>query len=115
MELLQYQTGLKLQFKDVHIGQRDYPTPSQEERQKIEKLMPVDMYIYEYAKQLFENHWYWYLVNVKEQSHHLGPQESSTSIPPKFADVIDGCVSAPNYLKCPGEKEWIGVGPGEIK
>ncbi len=104
MELLQYQTGLQMEFKDIHIGQRAYPSPSPEEIAKIMKLMPVDMYIYDYAKQLFENNWYWYLANVKKQ-------KQGARKPPVFQEMIDGCVSAPNYMKCPGEKEWTGDGP----
>ncbi len=104
IELLEYQTGLKLTYQ--HIGSREYPLPSAEEVKMIKRLIPVDLYIYEYAKQLFSNRWKWYLLNEKEknQGFYAVPKH------PVFPEVIDGCVSSPNYLKCPGEKEWTGEG-----
>ena len=101
MELLQYQTGLGLQYADAHIGYREYTVPSRSVMDKIKRLMPVDRFLYEYAKQLFEHRWQWYVANVKgKKRDHPVKKE------PVFPEVIDGCVSSPNYLKCPGEKEW---------
>ncbi len=103
MELLQYQTGLKFDYKDAHIGRREYTVPPSKVMEKIKRLMPVDRFLYEYAKQLFEHHWQWYVANVKRKKRVYPAGQV-----PVFPEVIHGCVSSPNYLKCQGEKEWTG-------
>lgn len=45
--------------------------------------------------------WQWYVANVKGKKRDCPERKEAV-----FPEVIDGCVSSPNYLKCPGEKEW---------
>ncbi len=101
MELLRYQTRLDILFS--HLNKNKYTPPPEEIVAKLERLMPLDMYLYTYAKQLFEHRWQWYVENVKGE----GRRNSSTKVSLKLPKVIDGCVSGYKYLKCPGEEEWF--------
>ena len=66
LELFEYQTGLKIQMK--HLNRNDkfkhlvakqkrstsknqYPNPTEENIRKLKNLMPMDLFLYEYAKQ----------------------------------------------------------------
>ena len=75
---------------------KKYPEPSKEEIVKLKRLMPMDLYIYEYAKQLFNGRWQMYL-NVKKGSL----SEASLKFVPNLPKVIHGCKSTPKTLQCP--------------
>ncbi len=93
-ELLRYQTGLT-----VNLGTRignPHPLPTEDEVKKIRKLMPMDLYLYNYARQLFANRWERY------QSELSGKTQSSQkdvvlSLPRTFPV---GCVSSRSLFKC---------------
>ena len=53
-EMLRYQTGLNVTIKHRNVNSEDYPKPSKVQREKLKALMPMDYYLYEYAKQLHE-------------------------------------------------------------
>ena len=96
IEMLEYQTGLRIQFGHGNKSP-GYPQPTEDEISKLKKLMPVDLYIYEYAKKLFELRWRMYL---KERSNYQGNSNVTLSLP----SVIDGCVATRHYISCPLEK-----------
>ena len=101
IELLQFQTGLKLKFG--HSMRRTKPKASQQDIRKLRKLMPVDLYIYEYAKRLFDHRWNLYLQETKEtrnlsvNNHNSSTQNSLLTLP----GVIDGCISTSSFISCP--------------
>ncbi len=61
--------------------------------------MPVDMYLYEYAKQLFKMRWKWYIDNVKLRGQ--GQYSLNLANDFKMPEVIDGCTSIRKKLTCP--------------
>ena len=77
---------------------RKYPEPTEEEILKLKRLMPMDLYIYEYAKQLFDRRWQLYL-NTKKGT--LSLSEASLKFVPNLSKIIHGCKSTPNTLQCP--------------
>ena len=61
--------------------------------------MPVDLYLYEYAKQLFELRWQWYLNNVKLKGQ--GQDALISDVKVKMPEVIKGCRSNRIIISCP--------------
>ena len=102
MEMLRYQTGLSLKFGHRNKNS-DYPEPTQEEIMKLKQLMPLDLYIYEYVKQLFDQRWRAYLKErSKKQFKELrvnGNAVTTLSLP----DTIHGCVSTRRIILCPSD------------
>ncbi len=80
-----------------HENKKTYPPPTEEDLAYLRKLMPVDMYLYEYAKQLFELRWQWYLNNVKLK----GQGQANLNLDVKIPEVIQGCTSTQFDLHCP--------------
>ena len=84
-------------------------TPTAEDIKRIKTLMPVDMYLYEYAKQLFEQKWETYLFQHKKISWSLQENELDklkqiqvpNRNPPKLPLVLNGCKSTRLSLNCP--------------
>ncbi len=69
MEMFEYQTGLKGRGgKLPTVHNNSHPIPTQDEIEEIERLMPIDMYFYKYAKQLFHHRWNWYQRNIKNNT-----------------------------------------------
>ena len=115
LELFRYQTGLKIQMKHFNknrynsagsksnqksnftTSQNTYPDPTKDNIRKLKNLMPIDLFLYEYAKQLFEIRWQKYL------SIKYGNKTSSAlrRVQLKLPDRIDGCKSTSKYLNCP--------------
>ena len=63
MKLLQISLGLPevpLLLKK-NSAKVKYPTPSNEIKKEIERLLPKDMWLYEYAKRLFEARWNYFI------------------------------------------------------
>ena len=102
MEMLRYQTGLSLKFGHRNKNS-DYPEPTQEEIMKLKQLMPLDLYIYEYVKQLFDQRWRVYVKErSKKQFEELrvnGNVMTTLSLP----DTIHGCVSTRSIISCPSD------------
>ncbi len=112
MEMFRYQTGLKAMWgeRPQRYKQHSYPPPSQYEVERIEKLMPVDMYFYKYAKQLYQHRWNWYQRNIKNNTS-IDPEKDLAKL--TLPEVIDGCVRTPTYLKCGNETFYLN--PKQIK
>ena len=102
LELFEYQTGLKIHMKHLnkHISKKKYPEPTSENIHKLEKLMPMDLFLYEYAKQLFERRWQMYLNAKNNESSPVPLIDITLSKLPK---IIQGCKSTSHYLKCPND------------
>ena len=67
--MFEYQTGLKGRGgKLPTVNKNSHPIPAQDEIEQIERLMPIDMYFYKYAKQLFHHRWNWYQRNIKNNT-----------------------------------------------
>ena len=102
MEMLRYQTGLSLKFGHGNKNS-DYPEPTQEEIMKLKQLMPLDLFIYEYVKRLFDHRWRAYLKEKsKKQYEELrvnGNAMGTLSLP----DTIHGCVSTRSIFSCPSD------------
>ena len=104
MELLRYQSGLKLKLE--HKRKTSHPKPTQEEIKKLRKLMPLDLYIYEYAKQLFAHRWNLYQKQTNQSAENLSNNNSSAIVRGiRLPYVVDGCVSTKSTLSCPNEEE----------
>ena len=101
LELFEYQTGLKIRMKHLnkHISKMNQE-PTNENIHKLEKLMPMDLFLYEYAKQLFERRWQMYLNAKNGEINPLPPVNITLSKLPK---IIHGCKSTSHYLKCPDD------------
>ena len=92
LRMFEYQTGL--QMKMGHINRNiKYQKPDKDTVLKIKKLIPSDLYIYEYAKELFKFRWQLYLNNSLPRSLIV--------LPP----TIYGCTSTNHYLNCPTFKK----------
>ena len=97
MELFEYQTGLKTEMLHRNKNRKDSKV-TEEEIVKLKRLMPMDWYIYEYAKQLFDRRWQLYL-NMEKGTSSLS--EASLKFVPNLPKVIHGCKSTPKTLQCP--------------
>ena len=99
MEMLRYQTGLNLQFSHKNKNS-NYPEPTQEEIRKLKQLMPLDLYVYEYVKKLFDQRWRVYL---KERSNKQYKENGNAITTLSLPDTIHGCVSTRRNISCPSE------------
>ncbi len=100
IEMFTYQTGLRGVWGEKPARYHSYPKPTQDEMKKIERLMPVDMYLYKYAQQLFQHRWNWYQRNIKHNTS-VDPERDLAKL--TLPEVIDGCVGSPTFLKCKNE------------
>ena len=103
MEMFRYQSGLDMQPMKRNMN-KGYPKPTEEQIEKLKKLMPMDMYLYEYAKQLHE---YRYERYKQQQQQQQGNAESirrddsaDFRISLKLPAVLDGCQNDGRILKC---------------
>ena len=100
MELLRYQTGLQLKNKMLpHFNRNKDKSPkaTKADIHTLQKLMPLDIYLYKYAQKLFERRWQWYQDNVKSKSPRNTNFKSELDLPP----VVTGCTSTAQQLHCP--------------
>ena len=100
LELFEYQTGLKIEMPHINKN-RKYPKPTKDEIMKLKRLMPMDLYIYEYAKQIFDRRWQMYLNTKKGTLISNKVDTTSPILVPDLPKVIDGCKSTKNSLQCP--------------
>ena len=70
MEMFRYQSGLDMQPMKRNMN-KGYPKPTEEQVKKLKKLMPMDMYLYEYAKQLHEYRYERYKQQQQQQQEML--------------------------------------------
>ena len=75
-----------------------YPEPTKDEIMKLKHLMPMDLYIYEYTKQIFDRRWL-LCLNMKKGMLVSNKVDSTSPIfVPDLPEVIDGCKSTKNSL-----------------
>ena len=96
LEMLKYQTGVDV--KMIHANQNKhkpkYNGLTKSEIKKIKSLMPMDMYLYEYTKQLHGHRWKTFT------NQGLG-EERETYQFPKLPTTLFGCKSSKCTLFCP--------------
>ena len=95
LEMLKYQTGFDIQLMRLNVNKVKYPELTQDEINKIRSLMPMDNYIYEYAKQLHNHRWNVY------QKQKMGGLELNKNSMFNLPSVIQGCKSSRYILQCP--------------
>ena len=99
LEMLKFQIGVKLQTEHINVNHKKPPKDdiTQDQINRIKALMPVDLYLYEYAKQLHKNRWDSY--QMQRNGIEVGKrQKDELSMLPT---VIDGCKSTRFELDCP--------------
>ena len=57
MEMFRYQSGLNVTIHHLNISRRKHFNLTEKEIVKLKMLMPMDVYIYEYAKELHRYRW----------------------------------------------------------
>ena len=97
-EMLKYQTGLKFKTEQQNINQDDYQKPSKAEREKLKALMPMDLYIYEYAKQLHEYRYKMFTERRKQLKQQRQIQYRQISL--RLPEVLDGCKGYSKLYEC---------------
>ena len=99
VELLNYQTGLKIKKNHDHKGPPQ-PKPTDSDIKALTKLMPLDLYIYEYAKQLFDHRWRIYLKETNSTVYNF-TMKQSPDVELKLPKFIEDCTSTKKYIHCP--------------
>ena len=102
LEMFRYQSGLDIQQEKRNVN-KGYPKPTLDEVEKLKKLMPMDMYLYEYAKQLHDYRYQMFKQQEQQQQRQqqthsrvqLAEQEIGTL--PAF---LDGRKSDGKSLQC---------------
>ena len=91
MELFKFQTGLNATTHKMNVSIRKEDNITKAELEKLQALMPMDIYLYEYAKQLHEYRWQKYKHNWNNVSNYK----------PRLPQTIRGCKSTRHFLDCP--------------
>ena len=73
MKLLQITLGLDATPVLPRANKMQYLHPTEETKKKISKFVPKDIWLYEYAKRLFEARWNYYIGNCPYVSPELPP------------------------------------------
>ena len=100
-EMLQYQTGLNVTLQHINTNKERYKKPTEIEIQKLKVLLPMDMYLYEYAKQL---HGYRYKMFKKQQQEEQKLWQQPwkiDSVSLRLPGVLDGCKYRDSLHNCP--------------
>ena len=101
LEMLRFQIGVELQTEHINVNQKkpsaDHLTKN--EINRIKALMPVDLYLYEYAKQLHKNRWESY--QMQKSGFEVGKRQRQTNGLSMLPSVISGCKSTSFQLDCP--------------
>ena len=92
LEIFKYQTGLRFKMQRFNMGRVAYWKLTNEQRQFLEHLIPIDMFLYEYALQLHNYRWQIY----RQQGKAI-----KNVIDIKLPTMINGCQSDTNSLNCP--------------
>ena len=97
-EMLRYQTGLNVTTQHINVNSEDYQKPSKAEREKLKALMPMDIYLYEYAKQLHN----YRLKMFTDQKQQLKQQTQTKyrELSVKLPGVLDGCKGYSRLYEC---------------
>ena len=97
-EMFRYQTGLNVTTEHINVNSEDYQKPSKAEREKLKALMPMDIYLYEYAKQLHN----YRLKMFTDQKQQLKQQTQTKyrELSVKLPRVLDGCKGDSRLYEC---------------
>ena len=91
MELFKFQTGLNATTHKLNTSFRKGNNITKGELEKLRALMPMDIYLYDYAKQLHEYRWQKYKQNWN----------NVPDLTPTLPKTIRGCKSTSFFLDCP--------------
>ena len=91
MELFKFQTGLNATTHKLNTSFRKGHNITKGELEKLRALMPMDIYLYDYAKQLHEYRWQKYKQNWNNVPNYT----------PTLPKTIRGCKSTSFFLDCP--------------
>ena len=98
LEMFRYQSGLDIQQEKRNVN-KGYPKPTVDEVEKLKKLMPMDMYLYEYAKQLHDYRYQMFKQQQQEvgtdSREQLAEQEIGT-----LPAILKGCKNDGKSLQC---------------
>ena len=97
LEMLRYQTGFKIKMMRLNTNKVKYPELTLDEINQIKSLMPMDLYLYQYAKKLHEHRWNIY---VKQRNNLFIPDRQTDSVL-ELPSIIRGCKSTRYWLGCP--------------
>ena len=97
-EMFRYQTGLNVTTEHINVNSEDYQKPSKAERENLKALMPMDIYLYEYAKQLHN----YRLKMFTDQKQQLKQQTQTKyrELSVKLPGVLDGCKGYSRLYEC---------------
>ena len=97
-EMFRYQTGLNVTTEHINVNSEDYQKPSKAGREKLKALMPMDIYLYEYAKQLHN----YRLKMFTDQKQQLKQQTQTKyrELSVKLPGVLDGCKGYSRLYEC---------------
>ena len=97
-EMFRYQTGLNVTTEHINVNSEDYQKPSKAEREKLKALMPMDIYLYEYVKQLHN----YRLKMFTDQKQQLKQQTQTKyrELSVKLPGVLDGCKGYSRLYEC---------------
>ena len=106
-EMLKYQTGLEMKMQHLNTrfsnGRNDsYPKLNPFQEDFLKKLMPMDMFVYEYAKQLHNFRWVIYKNPRNETSN-------SKQIRLQLPRILSGCKSTSQSISCPSTFKAINT------
>ena len=90
MELFNFQTGLNETTHKLNMSFRKGYNITKGELEKLRALMPMDIYLYGYAKQLHEFRWQKYKQNWNVLNYT-----------PTLSKMMKGCKSTRFFLDCP--------------
>ncbi len=117
LTLLEYQTGLHVTMGHSNRNSRSQHNQPLEVTEKLRRLMPMDMFLYEYANQLHDLRWRVYTNLVKERDGNLTQHNNQSindqvkwdNLKSNASDMfvlpksIAGCQSSRYVLKCSQE------------
>ena len=97
-EMFRYQTGLNVTTEHINVNSEDYQKPSKAEREKLKALVPMDIYLYEYAKQLHN----YRLKMFTDQKQQLKQQTQTKyrELSVKLPGVLYGCKGYSRLYEC---------------
>ncbi len=134
LALLEYQTGLRVKMGHANRNSKSKGNQPLEVTEKLRRLMPMDMFLYEYANELHDLRWRLYMKLVAEreakhtqhninsinsiqnqlelEKHHDSSSIVSPFVLPKY---IDGCQSSRYVLGCPRERIRYQLKTGQTR
>ena len=106
-EMLKYQTGLEMKMQRLNARfsngrNNSYPKLNPFQEDFLKKLMPMDMFVYEYAKQLHDFRWVIY-KNPRNET------PISKQIRLQLPRILSGCKSTSQSISCPSTFKAINT------